>query len=130
MARTLCLLILGATQALFCSDVFWFSYKIVTANGLVVHEQKNIAPVMVPYEGKSQKLCTLELSNAQNLPKEQFLRKHFDEILPCFYQLSSHILSWNEQHLKQGSDRIELVIEPVRFTVDFKDEFATINAIR
>lgn len=130
MARTFCLLILGASQALFCSDLFWFSYKIVTANSIVIYEQKNIAPVMIPFEGKAQKLCTLTLSNPQNLPKELFLRKHFDAILPCFYQLSSHLLSWNEQHLKYGNDRIELVIEPVRFTVDFKDEFATINAIR
>ncbi len=130
MARTLCLLILGVSQALFCSDVFWFSYKIVTANSLVVYEQKNITPVMVPYEGKVQKLCTLQLANTQNLPKEQFLRQHFHDILPCFYPLSSHLLSWNEQHLKQGNDRIELIIEPVRFTVDFKDESATINVIR
>lgn len=96
----------------------------------MVYEQKNIASVMIPYEGKSQMLCTLKLSNTQNLPKEEFLRKHFDDILPCFYSLSSHLLSWNEQHLKAGNDRIELVIEPVRFTVDFKDEFATINTIR
>lgn len=129
MARTFCLLIC-LSQALFCSDLFWFSYKIVTANGLVVYEQKNIAPVMIPYEGKAQKLCTIELPHPQNLSKEQFLRKHFDDILPCFYQLSSHLLAWNDQYAKHGNDRIELVIEPVRFTVDFKDEFATINAIR
>ena len=129
MARTFCLLIC-LSQALFCSDLFWFSYKIVTANGLVVYEQKNIAPVMIPFEGKTQKLCTVALPNPQHLPKEQFLRKHFDDILPCFYQLSSHLLAWNEQYLKHGNDRIELIIEPVRFTVDFKDEFATINAIR
>ena len=130
MARTFCLLILGVTQALFCSDIFWFSYKIVTVNSLVIYEQKNIASAMIPYEGKLQELCTIELTNPLNLPKEQFLRKHFDDILPCFYQISSHLLAWNEQHLKHGNDRIELVIEPVRFTVDFKDEFATINAIR
>ena len=129
MARTFCLLIC-LSQALFCSDLFWFSYKIVTANGLVVYEQKNIAPAMIPFEGKAQKLCTVALPNPQQLPKEQFLRKHFDDILPCFYQLSSHLLAWNEQYLKHGNDRIELIIEPVRFTVDFKDEFATINAIR
>lgn len=129
MARAFCLLI-GLAQALFCSDVFWFSYKIVTVNSLVVYEQKNIALAMIPYEGKVQKLCTLELANTQNLSKEQFLRKHFDTILPCFYQFSSHLLARNEQYQKHGNDRIELVIEPVRFTVDFKDEFATINAIR
>jgi len=130
VARTFCLLILGVTQALFCSDIFWFSYKIVTVNSLVIYEQKNIASAMIPYEGKAQTLCTIELSNPKNLPKEQFLQKHFDTILPCFYQLSAHLLSWDDQYLKHGKDQVEIVIEPVRFTVDFKDEFATINAIR
>ena len=130
MARTVCLLILGAAQALFCSDVFWFSYKIVTVNSRVIFEQKNIASAMIPYVGKAQKLCTIELSNPTNLPEEQFLQKHFDTLLPCFYQLSAHLLSWDDQYLKHANDHIEIVIEPVRFTVDFKDEFATINAIR
>ncbi len=129
MARTFCLLI-GFVQLLYCSDVFWFSYRIVTANSVVIHEEKNIALTMIPYEGKKQVLCELPLQNSANLPKEVFLRKHFDTILPCFYSLSTRLLSRNEQHIKYGNDRIELIIEPVRFTVDFKDEFATINAIR
>ena len=129
MARTFCLLVVIA-QGLLCSELFWFSYKIVTVNALVVYEQKNIASVSVPYEGEAKVLCTLPLYNTQNLPLEQFLRKHYDEILPCFYPLSTHLLSRREQYLKHGNDRVELVIEPVRFTVDFKDEFATIKTIR
>lgn len=96
----------------------------------MVYEQKNIASSMVPYEGKAEVLCTLKLSNSQNLPKEHFLKKNFDEILPCFYPLSTHLNSRSEQYLKHGRDRVELVIEPVRFTVDFKDEFATIKTVR
>ena len=130
MARTLLLLIFGLSQTLFCSDLFWFSYKIVTANSVVIHEEKNIALAMIPYEGKKQVLCELPLQNSSNLSKEAFLRKHFDTILPCFYQLSTRLRSWDDQYLKHSNDRIELVIEPVRFTVDFKDEFATINTIR
>lgn len=129
MARTFCLLI-GLVQLLYCSDVFWFSYKIVTVNSVVIHEEKNIVLAMIPYEGKKQVLCELPLQNSANLPKEVFLRKHFDTIIPCFYSLSTRLLSRNEQHIKHGNDRIELIVEPVRFTVDFKDEFATINAIR
>ena len=130
MARTFCILIALSTQALFSGDLFWFSYKIATSNGLVVYEEKNIAPVMVPYDGQSTLLCTLPLPFDTTLSKEAFLRKHFDTILPCFYRLSTHMLSLNERNLKHQQDRIELIIEPVRFTVDFKDEFATINAVR
>ena len=85
---------------------------------------------MIPYDGKKQVLCELPLQNSSNLSKEAFLRKHFDTILPCFYPLSVRLRSWDDQYLRHSNDRIELLIEPVRFTVDFKDEFATINTIR
>lgn len=130
MARNFCLLILWLHQSLIGGELFWFSYKIVTANSKVIAEEKNISPVMIPFEGKSQFLCKLPLKKTKEEPLNQFLVKHFDEILPCFYPLSTHLISWNEQRLRQASDRIELIIEPVRFTVDFKDEFATINAVR
>ncbi len=131
MARAFRLLIiLGLSQSLFCSELFWFSYKIVTANSVVIYEEKNITPVMIPFEGTSQQLCKLSLHKPDAISVHQFLKQHFDTILPCFYSLSTHLLSRNEQYLKNGNDRIELIIEPVRFTVDFKDEFATINAVR
>jgi hypothetical protein len=111
-------------------ELFWFSYKIVTVNSKVIAEEKNISPAMIPFEGTSHFLCSVPFKPSKELPLDQWLRKHFDLILPCFYPLSAHLNSWSEQRLKQANDRIELVIEPVRFTVDFKDEFATINAIR
>ena len=129
MARTFCLLIC-LSEALFCSDVFWFSYKIVTVNSAVIYEEKNITPLSVPYEGKNQFLCNIDFVNDKNISKHQFLKTHFDTLLPCFYQQQSHLISWNENRQKQSTDRVELIIEPIRFTVDFKDEFATISTIR
>lgn len=129
MARNF-LLLVGLGQLLFGSDFFWFSYKIVTVNGAAIFEEKNITPAMMPFEGKPQKHCTVELKYDAKTPKNQFLTYHFDAILPCFYSLSSHMLSWNESRTKENKDRVELIIEPVRFTVDFKDEFATINTFR
>ncbi len=129
MARTFCLLILF-TQVLFCSERFWFSYKIVTANSLVIYEQKNIARLSVPYEGTEEVLCKIMLSNPTKIPEETFLRQHFDTLLPCFYPLASHLISRSETYTKHNNDRVELIIEPIRFTVDFKDEFATIKTVR
>lgn len=130
MARNFCLLIFGLVQTLFCSDIFWFSYKIVTVNSVAVYEEKNITPIMIPFGEKKELLCTVALKKDLLSTKEDFLRANFDKILPCFYHLSTRILSNSEHRLKQINDRIELVIEPVRFTVEFKDEFATINAVR
>lgn len=129
MARNF-LLLVCLSQALFCSEVFWFSYKIVTANGAVIYEEKNITPVMTSDTKKSKFLCAIDLKYTATLSKQQFLIQHFDALLPCFYQQKSHLISWNENRQKESTDRVELVIEPIRFTVDFKEEFATISTIR
>ncbi len=130
MDRTFCLLI-GLSTLLLGSEQFWFSYKMVTANGASIAEEKNLTPVMVYTETQTQYLlCTLELRNDGKVPLEAFLKKNFDTLIPCFYPLSSHVLSWNTKTQNAQSDRVELVIAPVRFTVVFKDEFATINAFR
>ena len=129
MARNFLLLIL-LTHTLFGSDVFWFSYKIVTVNGVAIYEERNITPLMLPSVGENIFLCSVDLTGYDKTSKHLFLKKNFDKILPCFYTLKSHLTSWNENRLQGGFDRIELIIEPTRFTVDFKDEFATISTIR
>lgn len=129
MARNF-LLLVSLGQLLFGGDIFWFSYKIVTANSIVVFEEKNIAPVMIPTKGVLQKLCDVKLKHLPPTPLEHFLNLHFDTLLPCFYSHASHIHSWNDKRTKHSSDRVEVVIEPIRFTVEFKDEFATINTFR
>ena len=85
MARTLCILIFMMAHSLYASELFWFSYKIMTQNSIVTYEQKNISPVMIPFEGKKEFLCSIPLPYASNLSKIDFLRKHFDAVLPCFY---------------------------------------------
>lgn len=130
MERTFCLLI-GLSSLLIGSEQFLFSYKNVTVNGATIAEEKNITPVMVQSQNEATRiLCTLEWHYNSKISTEAFLKKHFDDLLPCFYPLSSHVLSWNTKNQNSQSDRVELVIEPVRFTVVFKDEFATINTFR
>lgn len=131
MERTFFLLVLlGLSTLLFSGEYFWFSYKVVTVNGAVVFQEKNITPVMTPFNEVSRTVCEIPLLDNPQLSKEQFLNQNFDKLLPCFERQPSHMLSWNEYHLKASKDRIEHIIEPVRFTVDFKDEFATISTFR
>ena len=131
MERTFFLLVLlGFSTSLFSSERYWFSYKVVTVNGAVIFQEKNITPIMTPFNEVSRTVCEIPLSYNSKLSKEKFLNENFDKLLPCFDGELSHMLSWNEYHLKANNDRVEHIIEPVRFTVDFKDEFATINAIR
>ena len=129
MARNF-LVLISLTHTLFCSDVFWFSYKIVTVNSVAIYEEKNITPLSLPYIGESIFLCNIDFVNDKNISKHIFLQANFDKILPCFYQSKSHLISWTDNRQKQSNDRVELVIAPTRFTVDFKEEFATISTIR
>lgn len=129
MARTFCLLITLFT-ALLGSEQCWFSYKTVTVNGISIFEEKNIVPAMTFVSEGEQQLCTVELNQDTTLSQVEFLKKHFDTILPCFYSFSTHVLANHDSNSNAYKDRVELVITPVRFTVVFKDEFATINAFR
>ena len=84
----------------------------------------------VEYDSENKK-AEIVLGVAEAKAKvEKFLNENFDKLLPCFEGQPSHMLSWNEYHLKANNDRVEHIIEPVRFTVDFKDEFATISTFR
>jgi hypothetical protein len=129
VARAFCLLITLASL-LYSGESFIFSYKVVTAKSVVVYEEKNIALSMVKHEKLLHKTCTLPLQYDFKSSKELFLREHFDVLLECFYSHASHMISTSEQNLKASMDRVELIIEPVYFTVDFKEEFATINTFR
>lgn len=126
MARNF-LLLISLAQLLFGNDYFWFSYKIVTANSIAIYEEKNIASATIPFVGTSVHLCTIALQNKKNLPLKHFLNTYYDDLLPCFYSRASHIISWNDKRTKKSADRVEMVIAPVRFTVEFKDEFAIIK---
>ncbi len=107
-----------------------FSYKVVTAKSVVIYEEKNIASSMIEHEKHLFKTYSLPLRYDFTSSKESFLRTHFDALLECFYAHTLHMISTSELNLKTSTDRVELIIEPVYFTVDFKDEFATINTFR
>jgi len=129
VARTFLLLIILFT-ALLGREQFWFSYKTAIVNGVTVFEEKNIVPAMTFVSESEKRLCTIELNRDITLSLEEFLKKRFDTILPCFYSLSTHVLANHDGNPNLYKDQVELVIAPVRFTVVFKDEFATINTFR
>ena len=82
---------------------------------------------MQAVDKRPTKRCNLPIRYDFKTSKELFLKKHFDVLLSCFYPKKTHMLVRGEYHLNSYYDRVELIIEPVRFTVDFKDEFATIS---
>jgi len=130
VARNFCLLIIF-TCSLFASENFWFSYKIATDNKLVVFEEKNISPQMQAVDVTEYKsLCQLNIKKKQYQSTSHYLNENFDEVLKCFYSMSTKVVNYTLIETRGMIERTVLTIIPTKFTVDFKDDFANINVLR
>lgn len=130
MARSFCLLILLVSE-LFCNEDFWFSYKITTGNNIITSQQSNISPVMV-YKQTAEKsfLCQLKAKKNQSQSTYEFLQKNSSELIDCFYHTNVKILSFSQSELRGIKASDELIIIPIKFTVDFNKQFANIYLLR
>ncbi|WP_331775368.1 hypothetical protein [Sulfurospirillum sp. 1612] len=129
MERNLFLLVVLIAQC-FGGDTFWFSYKSVTSNQILVEEEKNISPLVVPYNGKISRKCHVPIHTHIGETNLQKLNKNFDNILPCFYQSDTIVTSRSVISKNKSYDIVEVVIAPIRFIVDFKDDFANISILK
>lgn len=130
MARDFCLLIIF-TCNLFASENFWFSYKIATDNKLVVFEERNISPQMQAVDVTEYKiLCQLNTKKKQYQSTSHYLNENFDDVLECFYPMSTKVVNYTLIETKGMIERTVLTIIPTKFTVDFKDDFANIKTIK
>jgi len=128
--RNFCLLILF-TCSLFSHDDFWFSYKIVTENRAIVYEERNISPLMnIVTQREKTFLCNVDIKRKKYESTSHYLNENFNKILPCFYPMSTKITNKTLIELKGVFERTELIIVPVKFTVDFNDQFAIINLLK
>ncbi|MCF6172635.1 MAG: hypothetical protein L3J44_02455 [Campylobacteraceae bacterium] len=113
------------------SDTFWFSYRSVTLNQTLIYEEKNIAPLTVPYKGDVASICKVKISlKKYGTTMLSKLNTNFFKILPCFYGAGSKITSQSTSTLNSMNDTVELIIIPTRFIVDFKDDFANITILK
>ena len=126
MERNLCLLIFFCCS-LFASENFWFSYRVITEDKTVVYEERYISPHMTSL---SEDLATVSCKTTIEKNKKQstimLLNENFDELLQCFYPMSSRLINRTLIENQGVREIIELTIVPIEFTVDFKDQFATI----
>ena len=129
MERNLLLLALFFSS-IIGSDTFWFSYKSVTLNKALIYEEKNISPLTIPYIGKHTSTCRVKIKSRNYTSTLQCLDDNFYKILPCFYKTTSKVTSQSQVTLFGIRDEVELIIAPVRFIVDFKDDFANITILK
>ena len=129
MERNFCLLILF-TCSLYASESFWFSYKIATQNKTIVYEERNISPSMqLSFNDEYNFLCKIKTTKKKFQSTKHFLDEHFDKLLTCFYPMSTQVFDKTLVELKGVDENSVLVVIPIKFTVDFKDEFANISVL-
>lgn len=75
-------------------------------------------------------LCQLNVVKKQYQSTEHFLNEHFNKLLECFYPMSTQIINHTLVETKGVIETTVLTIIPTKFTVDFKDQFANIKAIK
>ncbi len=85
--------------------------------------------MIVPYSGKVSRTCKVAIHSHSGETNLQKLNKNFDNILPCFYQSDIVFTSQTVISKNKTSDIVEIIISPVRFIVDFKDDFANISIL-
>jgi flagellar motility protein FlgQ len=126
VARNFCILILLFSHV-YASENFWFSYKITTQKNMTTSQQRNISPVMVYKKNDGKKfLCRFFAKKTKEQSTYSFLKQHISKLIDCFYNTDVKVVSYTQSKLKSIQDSNELIIIPVKFTVDFKDEFANI----
>lgn len=73
-------------------------------------------------------LCKLDIPKKKHQSTKQYLNKHFEELLSCFYSRSSQVYDKTLVELQGIDEKSVLTILPTQFTVDFKGKFAIIKA--
>ena len=92
------------------------------------YDEINISPLMV-YKKVGTPICKIKHKKAIHVKTLNYLREHEDEIFECFLN-NKIILYDNEEHRDNlAMTQTTIIYPPIRFAVEFKDDFATLHAI-
>ena len=129
MERNFLLLILLLFSPLVSGEQFVFSARISTDNHLLRTQEFSISPLMVPLHVKGESLCTLTVKREKDESTKAYLFRNENELFECFLKENVHVYDdvFQSRYLAQTTTHIKVL--PVRFTVEFKDEFANISLL-
>jgi hypothetical protein len=74
-------------------------------------------------------LCTLAEKKAKGESTQEYLMRHQNELFECFLKESVYVFDDVSQSRYLAQATTHMKVLPVRFTVDFKDEFANITLL-
>lgn len=84
---------------------------------------------MVPLSVKEKYLCSLEAKKEKNETTQDYLIKHQNALFECLLKENVQVFDDVSQTRYLAQTKTHIKVLPVRFTVDFKDEFANITLL-
>lgn len=82
----------------------------------------------MPSDALYTPLCKLDIPKKEHQSTQQYLNKHFEELLSCFYPMRTQVYDKTLVELNGVAENNVFTILPTQFTVDFKGKFAIIKA--
>lgn len=127
MERNLLLLVLSTF--LFGGDSFYYWAKITTKNSVVVRQEFSVSPIMNKEKltnNTKQFLCTIKQKKTNNQTSYDYLQKAQSQLFECFLGQNLKVYGYDDYKQKLMDTSTIFFIHPIRFTVDFKEDFANI----
>ncbi len=126
MERNLLLLVFFCCSLLQGKEQFVFSARTSSHNQTAFYDHINLSPLMHMREHTSRVLCHWEAKKPLHVSTLAFLQAHQERLWECFSKEGVLVYDRSEHTLNLGASHTDMLLLPVRFTVEFKDDFVTL----
>jgi len=126
LERNFLLLILLNCSLLYSGEQFVFSAKAISRNHTLFYDEIRLSPLMQEREKTSHQLCILPRLEPLHVSTQAFLKSQEERLLECLLAQGVLVHDWQEHTTNLGASQTQLRVLPVRFTVEFKDDFVTL----
>ncbi len=117
-------------SSLWGGEQFIFSARTFTQSHILAYDEISISPSMQQRNKKVIKVCQIPLKAPLAKSAYEFLLEHKIEVAECFISSSVRVFDKEEQSLYLGISQTDTTVLPVYFTVEFKEDLATLYLLR
>lgn len=128
MARNFFLLVL-LSAFLNGYECFSYSAKVSTKNNIITYQEFSLSPLMVQegfWKNPQKTFCKIHQKKLDNQTTYDYLLSVNSALLECFTTKDVKVYGYDDYKQKLMDTNTIFFIHPIRFTVDFKEDFANI----
>lgn len=110
-------------------DAFSYSAKITTHNHIVTHQEFSLSPLMIQknsWDNTQKSFCKINKKKLESETAYNYLLASNSSLLECFLGKEIRVYGYDNYKQKLADTNTHFFIRPIRFTVDFKEDFANI----